>query len=78
MNDLTCAELVELATEYLEEALPAGELERFTEHLQGCDGCIAHLEQLRAVMRVAGALPRERLSADSEEQLVAVFRSWAS
>jgi anti-sigma factor RsiW len=77
MDDMSCAELVELVTEYLEDQLPAAERERIREHLLLCDGCGAHVEQLRAVLRIAGALPHERLSARAEAQLVDGFRSWA-
>jgi anti-sigma factor RsiW len=77
MDDITCEELVGQATEYLEGALTAEQRERFERHLAGCDGCHAHLAQLRAVLRVAGALPAEGLSEPAEEDLVAAFRTWA-
>jgi anti-sigma factor RsiW len=77
MDDMTCAELVELVTEYLEGTLPAAERERIRLHLLACDGCRAHIAQLRAVLRVAGALAPEELSESAGRQLVTVFRSWA-
>jgi anti-sigma factor RsiW len=77
MDDMTCAELVELVTEYLEDSLSAGKQERIRRHLLECDGCAAHLEQMRAVVHVAGALDPEELSEPAEQQLMAVFRSWA-
>jgi anti-sigma factor RsiW len=52
--DLTCRELVELVTDYLEDALPAGERERFEAHLAECEGCDAYVEQIRATIRLAG------------------------
>jgi anti-sigma factor RsiW len=51
MEDMSCAELVELVTEYFEDQLPAAERERIREHLLLCDGCHAHVEQVRAVLR---------------------------
>jgi anti-sigma factor RsiW len=77
MDDMSCAELVELVTEYFEDRLSAAERERIREHLLLCDGCEAHVEQVRAVVRVAGTLPPEGLSAGAEAELVDVFRSWA-
>jgi anti-sigma factor RsiW len=74
-DDIACAELVELATEYLEDALPAAERERIERHLRECDGCEAHLRQLRAALRIAGALPPEELSAGALE---AILRAWAA
>jgi hypothetical protein len=38
MDDMSCAELVELVTEYFEDRLPAAERERIREHLLLCDG----------------------------------------
>jgi hypothetical protein len=38
MDDMSCAELVELVTEYFEDRLPAAEGERIREHLLLCDG----------------------------------------
>jgi anti-sigma factor RsiW len=51
MEDMSCAELVELVTDYFEDQLPAAERERIREHLLLCDGCHAHVEQVRAVLR---------------------------
>ncbi len=78
MDDMSCSELVELVTEYFEDQLSDAERERIRRHLLACDGCQAHVEQMRAVVRVAGALPREGLSETAERQLLGVFRSWAN
>ena len=43
---MECRELVELLTEYLEEALPAAERARLEAHLAACDDCTAFLVQL--------------------------------
>jgi anti-sigma factor RsiW len=58
---MDCVELVALATEYLEGTLPDSERERVEAHLRECDGCEAHMAQLRAAIEVAGTLPPERL-----------------
>ena len=52
--DLACRELVELVTDYLEDALPTAERERFEAHLADCEGCDAYVEQVRATIRLAG------------------------
>ena len=52
--DLTCRELVELVTDYLENALPTAERERFEAHLAECEACDAYVEQVRATIRLAG------------------------
>src|SRR6266498_5036689 len=42
--ELTCKELTELITDYLEERLPQTERTRFEEHLSLCSGCVNYLE----------------------------------
>ncbi len=76
--DLTCAELVELVTDYLEEALPAGERRRFEEHLAECGGCSAYLEQMRTTITASGRLREDELDPHAKDELLAVFRTWNS
>lgn len=76
-EEMTCVELVELVTQYLDGQLSTEEREAFREHLRGCDGCTAYVEQIRALHRVAAAVPPERLSVDAEEQILELFRRWS-
>ena len=45
-EQLSCQELVELVTDYLDGALPPPDRARFEAHIAGCDGCRAYLEQI--------------------------------
>jgi anti-sigma factor RsiW len=74
--ELTCQELVELVTDYLDGALPDDELERFEEHLLYCGPCVTHVEQMRETIRVAGALGADDLDPSAAEDLLATFRNW--
>jgi anti-sigma factor RsiW len=74
--ELTCQELVELVTEYLEETLPPAERVRFEAHLAGCRGCRTYLEQMRQTIAALGTLPEEAIAADAEATLLATFRDW--
>lgn len=76
-DDVTCAELVELVTEYFEGALSPELVERFEEHLVICDGCSTHVQQMRDTIRVAGALPETDLEAELSVRLLSLFRSWS-
>jgi anti-sigma factor RsiW len=76
-EDLTCRELVELVTEYLEDALSERERARFEAHLVSCPGCGAHLAQVRETIRILGTVPPESLSEEAERDLLAAFRGWA-
>ena len=75
-EQLSCQELVELVTDYLESALPEEEHRRFDEHLAGCAGCRRYVKQMRATLRVTGALVPTALSPEAEEALLRAFRNW--
>ena len=49
---LTCQQLVELVTDYFEDALTPAERDRFDAHLTVCPGCEYYLEQMRITMRL--------------------------
>lgn len=73
-DELTCRELVELVTDYLEGALAGPERARFEQHLADCEGCRDYLEQMRRTVRALGHPPREPLAATERERLLALFR----
>ena len=73
---LSCQELVELVTDYFEDALPAPERARFDAHIAGCDGCTAYLEQMRTTIALTGRLRTDEVPAESVEPLLAAFRDW--
>jgi anti-sigma factor RsiW len=75
-GDLECRELVELVTDYLEDALAPDERVRFERHLSGCDGCTAYLGQLRATLRAAGRLTERSLPDGARDRLLDAFRNW--
>jgi anti-sigma factor RsiW len=75
-NDLTCQELVELVTMYLEAALSPADRDRFEAHLVRCAGCRAYLQQMRQTIRLAGTLSENDLSDEARETLLGAFRSW--
>jgi hypothetical protein len=74
---LGCQELVELVTDYLEQALEPAELLRFEEHIAGCGNCTLYLEQLRETIRITGTITTDDLTPEAERELLAVFSAWA-
>jgi anti-sigma factor RsiW len=73
---LSCRELVELVTDYLEGALDAADTARFEAHISGCDGCTGYLEQMRETIRLTGTLTLDDVSPEAEAALLDAFRSW--
>jgi MFS family permease len=49
-GELACKQLVELAADYLEDALSPQLKSRFEAHLAGCDGCTTYLSQTQQVI----------------------------
>jgi anti-sigma factor RsiW len=76
VEQLSCQELVELVTDYLEGALPADERALFDGHIGRCDGCLQYLEQMRQTIAIAGRLSREDVSPEAEHELLEAFRGW--
>jgi anti-sigma factor RsiW len=72
---MTCQELVELVTDYLEGAMSAADRARFEEHLAICPGCQTYLEQMRQTMRLVR--DTEQLERRPEvAALMAAFRDF--
>ncbi len=74
--DLTCAELIELITDYLEGSLDRDTEARFVLHVTSCPGCENYLAQFRATISALGTLPPETLDGQVRDQLLAAFRGW--
>jgi len=75
-RELTCAQVVELVTAFLDRRLSPDATERFEEHLAFCDGCSTYLEQMRATIAATGQLRERDLPQVLQEQLLAAFREW--
>ena len=75
-QELTCQELVELVTDYLEDALPTPERARFEEHLDDCDGCTAYLDQIRTTVTLVAELCDDHIAPTARDELLRVFRDW--
>ena len=77
-EELSCQELVELVTDYLEGALPSELHDRFERHIAHCSGCQAYLKQMRATIRATGTLTVDSLTPNAESTLLDAFRGWRS
>ena len=75
---MDCNELVELVTAYLDGSLDPGTRARFDEHLLGCDGCQAYLEQFRVTIRTIGKVTDEQLDPVFRVRLLDAFRDQRS
>jgi len=73
---LSCQEIVELVTDYLEGAMEAPLRASFEVHLAGCPHCPHYVEQIEATIRVAGTIAAEDLSPELRAGLLGAFRDF--
>jgi anti-sigma factor RsiW len=73
---LSCQELVELVTDYVEGSLSRRQRRRFEAHIGGCDGCTTYVEEMRETIRLTGRLDPEALAPATREELLTAFRTW--
>jgi anti-sigma factor RsiW len=73
---ISCRELVELVTDYLDGALTPETQARVEAHLQGCPYCVEYVEQIRMTARsVAAATEALELRPD-RDALLDAFRNF--
>jgi anti-sigma factor RsiW len=76
-TEFSCQEMIEVVTNYLDDALPPDEQQRFERHLSYCAGCNTYVDQIRETIRQTGTVPREEsLPPALREENVAQFRNW--
>ena len=71
---ISCQEVVELVTNYLEGILDSDTAAEVEAHLGLCEGCNIYLQQMRATIRALGRVPVDSLSPDAQADLVRAFR----
>jgi anti-sigma factor RsiW len=73
-DDLACADVVEIVTDYLEGALPPGDAQRLERHLATCPGCTEYFEQMRTLAGSLRGLRKDSIPAEMRDGLIAAFR----
>lgn len=75
-DTLTCAQFVELVTDYLEGSLDPETEDRFGRHVLECPGCDAYLDQFRETIRAIGRIEPETVDPVALARLLDAFRGW--
>lgn len=73
-----CQELVELVTEYLEDAMTPQERASFEAHLATCTGCRNYVSQMKTTIHAIEQLPEPSVAPEVREGLLDIFRQWKS
>ena len=73
---LTCQQITELCTDYLEGRLSFWQRLSFQLHLGMCRHCRQYLRQLKTTIATLGRLPDQPMPAEVEQELRRRFRNW--
>jgi hypothetical protein len=71
---VTCQQVVELVTDYLEGALSPDQAALFEQHLNFCDGCEWYLDQMRTTIATVGQIGEEDVPPAMRDRLLSAFR----
>lgn len=75
---LTCRQMTDLVTDYLESRMIWWDRVRFQMHLGMCRHCREYVRQMRETIRAAGRVEIEPPPPSVEEELLRRFRDWKS
>jgi anti-sigma factor RsiW len=75
-TEMSCKELVELVTHYLEDALPARDRARFDAHLAECPWCVEYVAQVQRTVSAVGASWRDVEGDAGMVELLELFGDW--
>jgi hypothetical protein len=56
---VSCTEVVELVTDYLERSLPPDAAALVEQHLDCCEGCVWYVDQIRTTIEALGRIELE-------------------
>lgn len=77
---ITCADSIELVTDYLDAALSESDLDDFETHLSLCEGCQVFLDQIRKTITLTSQSRQTtvELEPSDMDQLLAALDEQAS
>jgi anti-sigma factor RsiW len=72
---ISCQEVVEVITDYLEGELSPEDVAIFEAHLALCDGCQWYLDQMRITIAAVGRIEDDEVPAELRDTVLAAFRN---
>jgi anti-sigma factor RsiW len=75
-DEMTCQELVEVVTAYLDGVLPDSDRARLEAHVAECPYCEEYIAQMRVTVKVLGRLQPDPIDPVRERELLEAFRGW--
>ena len=75
-NQLNGQEVVELVTDYLEQALLPEMKAKCDEHIAECPRCDTYLEQVQQTILMLRKLTEQQMFPETKQELLEIFRNW--
>mgnify|MGYP000894982571 CR=1 FL=1 len=75
-DEVSCRQLVELLTDYLDGVLPTERHDAVDRHLAACAHCREYLEQFRTTVSLTRRLAVEDVPPETMDALLDAFRDW--
>lgn len=75
-DELNCQEVVELVTDYLEQALLPEIKAQFENHIAVCPGCDTYLDQVQQTITMLRKLAEQSIFPETKQELLEMFRNW--
>ncbi len=72
---LTCRDMSELVTDYMERATPLRTRAAMWWHLCRCEACRHYFDQVRRTVRLLGSHPATQPSTTTEDAVLAIARA---
>ena len=76
-GELTCQELAELVSDYIEGVLAPPLRDEIVAHLAACGDCSAYVEQVRTTIAVSREIASGEVAPPARAALLDLFRGWA-
>ncbi len=74
--EMTCQELVELITAWLDNALAPADRARFDAHVAECPYCQLYLDQIQRTASLLGGMSEQAIGPAARDELLVLFRDW--
>jgi anti-sigma factor RsiW len=75
-DHLSCQDVVEVVTDYLDKALPPEEAALFEQHINSCEGCVFYVQQIKKTAEVLEEVREEHISPEAKHRLMRTFLDW--
>ena len=75
-DDLSCREVVELVTEYLENTLLPEMRKHLEEHVAECPGCENYIEQIQLTMSMLRQIAHPPVPFTTRQEWLQFFQDW--